>query len=333
MKRLAVVIVAVLFLLTMVPVSGARAQEVTGLPDGVKKAKISSYVDGDKIKVTLGGKRLELNFIGADAPEPRECYVAESNAAMKKLLSKGTVLYLETDATPVDSKGRLLRHVWAEGKGGKAFLVNAKLIRDGNAGWKAGDREDGNAKYADRYKKAEKDAKKAKNGLWAECDRLHSKARTKSQQRADPKAAEENPDSDGDGIADDVENQPDADEPADEPVDDYLTDLRADQAGLIQSFVELDAFIANPSSDTEAFFNVIAVLVTWQVTYEAWQGRDAAPGYEDVHAEWQLGLSLLNTAADQMTEGIDNDDQDRINEGVLNYFTGRSLVEGLSGRI
>jgi len=124
--------------------------------------------------VALGGERVELNFIGADAPEPGECYVEEANAAMKKLLPKGTVLYLERDEDDTDDKDRLLRHVWSEGDDGEAYLVNAKLIRDGNAGWKAKDAEGGNARYADRYEKAEKDAKTKKNALWAECDRLHS---------------------------------------------------------------------------------------------------------------------------------------------------------------
>lgn len=191
-RRLAVAFVALLLLTATgwLPVP-ASAQELDGLPVGAVRVKVSSYVDGDKIKVALDGERVELNFIGADAPEPEECYVAESNAAMKDLLPKGTVLYLERDADDTDGRDRLLRHVWAEGKSGEAYLVNAKLIRDGNAGWKAKDAEDGNAKYADRYEKAEADAKERGNGLWSECDRLHSKARTKSEQRASAERATE----------------------------------------------------------------------------------------------------------------------------------------------
>ena len=93
MKRL--VVLAILFVLTMVPTTTTHAQEVTGLPSRVEQVKVSSYMDGDKIKVALDGERVELSFIGADAPEPKECFVAESNAAMKELLPKGTILYLE----------------------------------------------------------------------------------------------------------------------------------------------------------------------------------------------------------------------------------------------
>lgn len=330
-RRPTLLLVAVL-VCTLLPWSAARAQDdrPTGLPQPVVQAKVSSYVDGDKIKVDLDGERVELNFIGADAPEPKECYATEANAAIRKLLPKGTVLYLQPDAVQADENGRILRHVWAEGKGGEAYLVNAKLIRDGIAGWKKQDADDGNAKYADRYEKAQADAQESKNGLWAECSRLHSKARTKSAQatsetRADAQRATE-------AAAPDPTRAPTMAPPV-AGEGDYLTDLQGDQAVLLQSFVELDAFIANPSSDTEAFFNVVVVLATWQVTYDEWQGRDAAPGFEDVHAEWQLGLSLLDSAADQIADGVDNGNQDRINEGVLNYLAGRGLVEGLSGRI
>jgi len=237
MKRVAAIVIAVLFVLTMIPVGAARAQEVTGLPADVEEVKVSSYGDGDTIKVNLDGERVMLNFIGADAPEPKECYGKESLAAMKKLLPKGTVLYLETDAVGTDAAGQLLRHVWTEGKGGKAYLVNAKLIRDGVAGWSD---DGGNAKYANRYEKAQADAKRSENGLWTECTRLHSKERTKSQQRADAqaadearaeeeaRAAEENADSDGDGIPSEVENQPDDSA----PVDDYFATGPATPAEL-----------------------------------------------------------------------------------------------------
>lgn len=190
-RRLAVAFVALLLLTATgwLPVP-ASAQELDGLPVDAVRVKVSSYVDGDKIKVALDGDRVELNFIGADAPEPKECHAEESNAAIKTLLPKGTVLYLEQDAENTDGKDRLLRHVWAEGKGGEAYLVNAKLIRDGTAGWKAADAEDGNAKYAERYEKAQADAQARGNGLWAECDRLHSKARTKSEQRASAERAD-----------------------------------------------------------------------------------------------------------------------------------------------
>jgi len=178
MKRL----VVLLFVLALLPTTPVRAQdEPSGLPAQVSEATVSSYVDGDKIKVKLKGSVQELNFIGADAPEPKECYATEANAAIRTLLPKGTVVYVEIDtAAQTDAKDRILRHVWAEGKGGKAYLVNAKLIRDGIAGWKSADAEAGNDRYADRYEKAQVDAKRSKNGLWAECDRLHSKARTKS---------------------------------------------------------------------------------------------------------------------------------------------------------
>lgn len=180
MMRIVSVVFTVVALVGQLSV--ARAADPEGLPEGVQSAEVAGQLDGDKITVEVDGETRELNFVGADAPEPGECYVKESNAAIEKLLPEGTPLWLETDAKATDNKDRLLRHVWASDKHGKAYLVNAKLIRDGIAGWKAKDAEDGNAKYADRYEKAQADAKEKKNGLWDECDRLHSKARTKSEQ-------------------------------------------------------------------------------------------------------------------------------------------------------
>lgn len=180
MTRIAPVVLILVALVGQLSI--ARAAEPEGLPAGVQSAEVAGHVDGDKIKVRVDGESHELNFIGADAPEPGECYVEESNAAVEKFLPEGTPLWLETDAKSTDNKDRLLRHVWASDKNGKAYLVNAKLIRDGIAAWKTKDAESGNAGYADRYEKAQADAKKRKNGLWGECDRLHSKARTKSEQ-------------------------------------------------------------------------------------------------------------------------------------------------------
>ena len=168
----------------LVPFRPSFAKKViTVLPVDVQQVKVSSYVEGAKIKVALEGQRVEFSFFGADTLEPGECYVEEAKDRMKALLPNGTVLYLERGEDVTEGKDRLVRHVRAEDDGG-AYLVNAKLIRDGNAGWKARDAEDGHAKYADRYERAESDANARGNGLWSECDRLHSQARTRPVQTA-----------------------------------------------------------------------------------------------------------------------------------------------------
>ena len=142
-------------------------------------------------------------------------------------------------------------------------MVNAKLIRDGNAGWKSQDAEDGNDKYADRYEKAQVSAKGSDNGLWAECSRLHSKARTKSQQRADAeaseaRAAQEQAAADEAAAAEAAaEEEAAAEAAAAVPVDDYFASGPATPAEkqYMREVRRVLAQIESPVADTVAISN------------------------------------------------------------------------------
>lgn len=170
LRRLATILVlGTLLLSTTTPI---QAAELEGLPEDAQEAEVSGHIDGDKIFVKVGDDQLELNFIGADAPEPDECHAEESSTAVKRLLKEGTVVYLEKDTKDRDGKNRLLRHVWTADKSGeKAYLINTKLVRDGLAAFQ--DKDDGNDKYNARLKKAQQQAKDKGVGIWENCGGPH----------------------------------------------------------------------------------------------------------------------------------------------------------------
>lgn len=159
----------------------AQETELEGLPDDVQEATVSGWVDGDKFKVEVAGEEdeQEVLMIGTDAPEIGngdddlgECYAQEAADALKKLLKKGLVVYLEQDEKDRDGKDRLLRYVWTADKDGrKAFMVNTKMIRDGFASFQT--KED-LTRRDKAMKKAEDQAKENNRGLWAACSGPHA---------------------------------------------------------------------------------------------------------------------------------------------------------------
>jgi hypothetical protein len=84
-----------------------------------------------------------------------------------------STVYLE-DEDVDDDDGHWLRDVWVEGKdGGKAALLNTKLVREGYAGNTVHNKDDG--KYFERLSDAQDNAKDAGRGLWGVCGGVHKK--------------------------------------------------------------------------------------------------------------------------------------------------------------
>ncbi len=96
---------------------------------------VVDVVDGDTVKVRVGGIVESVRVIGLDTPESRrpgtpvECFAREATTAAESLLAEGTTVGLEPDPTQDtrDRYGRLLAHVWlADGR-----LFAEAMIRDG----------------------------------------------------------------------------------------------------------------------------------------------------------------------------------------------------------
>jgi len=128
---------------------------------------VTKVVDGDTIKVSLGGKTETVRIVGINTPEtvdprkPVECFGAEASAKMKKLVENQKVS-LETDTTQSDRDryGRLLRFVFLP-DGNDVGLV---MIREGFAHESLYSTTP--HKYREIYLEAQKQAQEQGRGLW-----------------------------------------------------------------------------------------------------------------------------------------------------------------------
>ncbi|MGH2548062.1 MAG: thermonuclease family protein, partial [Thermomicrobiales bacterium] len=148
----------------------SSAQELpVGVPNGAVKATVTGFIDGDSIKVSLNRQGTVVELAGLDAPDSGECVGEEAAQRLKSLIPKPTTVYLQESGV-ADGK-EVTRFVWVLGKeGGKAYLLNTKLVREGYAGV-----SDVHAinRYGDRIEDSELDAKEAGKGLWGKCEGLH----------------------------------------------------------------------------------------------------------------------------------------------------------------
>jgi endonuclease YncB( thermonuclease family) len=90
------------------------------IPAGAEPTQLTRVVDGDTIRVTVGGIEEPVRLILIDTPEtsdpnnPPECYGQEATAYLEWLLSLGGTLSLERDVSDRDQFGRLLRYAWLD---------------------------------------------------------------------------------------------------------------------------------------------------------------------------------------------------------------------------
>jgi len=128
---------------------------------------VSEVLDGDTIRVDLGGEIETVKVIGLNAPDkvtakkPAQCFNAQAYKQAKKLLL-GKKVTLEEDVTQgdEDKDGKLLRHVYLTG--GVSF---AKLMVKDGYGFALNPKKP----YLNQKAllNAEQTAITAKKGLWA----------------------------------------------------------------------------------------------------------------------------------------------------------------------
>ncbi|MEM4725085.1 MAG: lamin tail domain-containing protein, partial [Candidatus Hadarchaeum sp.] len=120
-------------------------------------AQVVSVIDGDTIDVDIGGSIYRVRYIGINAPEMGQpCY--EQSTAENHALVAGQVVCLESDISPTDQYGRLLRYVYV----GDLF-VNAELVRRGYANVMT---IQPNVRYAELFRQLEREARQAGRGCW-----------------------------------------------------------------------------------------------------------------------------------------------------------------------
>ncbi|WP_339756156.1 thermonuclease family protein [Algoriphagus aquimarinus] len=148
------------FIFTLITIS-ATAQQQTEL------LKISKFVDGDTFWViNEDGTNEKIRLIGIDTPEARrtgrteiEYFGKEASAHVKALLI-GKRVRLVYDVGRYDRYKRTLAYVYLE----DGRFLNALLVQDGYA---TAATFPPNVKYAEYFKKLEKEARSRKAGMWA----------------------------------------------------------------------------------------------------------------------------------------------------------------------
>ena len=142
------------------------------VPVGAEPAQLASVIDGDTIRVNLGGVEEPVRLILIDTPEthdpddPPECYGQEATTYLSWLLSLGGQLYLESDVTDRDRYDRLLRYAWLDFGDGHPFLVNEVMVRSGYAALYTYPPD---VKYVEQIREAQTFAREQEYGLWSGC--------------------------------------------------------------------------------------------------------------------------------------------------------------------
>ncbi len=127
-------------------------------------AQVARVVDGDTIKVDIGGRQYTVRYIGMDTPEtvapnrPVE-YMGPEASAKNKALVEGKQVILVKDISETDKYGRLLRFVLVDG-----VFVNRELVRLGYAQTITYPPD---ISCKDAFRAVEKQAREQELGLWA----------------------------------------------------------------------------------------------------------------------------------------------------------------------
>jgi micrococcal nuclease len=150
---------------TPAPIPGAPTRPTGPTQD----ATLVRVVDGDTIRVMVGGVEERVRYIGIDTPELNRSspatpdpYAEAATEANAQLLAGGR-LVLEKDVSERDQYGRLLRDVWIERDGSWTF-VNLALVA---AGYAQVSTYPPDVKYVDAIRAAQRAAREEERGLWA----------------------------------------------------------------------------------------------------------------------------------------------------------------------
>jgi len=150
---------------TPAPIPGAPARPTGPTQD----ATLVRVVDGDTIRVMVGGVEERVRYIGIDTPELNtsspatpDPYAEAATEANARLLAGGR-LVLAKDVSERDQYGRLLRNVWVESAGAWTF-VNLALVAEGYAQVSTYPPD---VKYVDVLLAAQRAAREDDRGLWA----------------------------------------------------------------------------------------------------------------------------------------------------------------------
>jgi micrococcal nuclease len=143
-------------------------------------AAIVSWTDGDTLRIRTDNTTVIIRLIGIDTPESRynpraDLQVRElgrdlqtilalgraAKAAAVRLAPPGTTVRVEYDVQRLDRYGRTLAYLYLSDR----RMINEELVRQG---WAMVLTIPPNVRYADRFVRAQREARLNRRGLWAQ---------------------------------------------------------------------------------------------------------------------------------------------------------------------
>lgn len=145
------------------PQTDSQNNQSTSVDTQTDFVRVKRVVDGDTIELETGEK---VRYVGVNTPEsvkvnsPVECFGKIASDKNKEMV-EGKLVRLEKDVSDKDRYGRLLRFIYLE----DGTFVNDILVREGYARVSTFPPD---VKMATQFKTAEREARDAKRGLWAD---------------------------------------------------------------------------------------------------------------------------------------------------------------------
>lgn len=151
-------IFSVLIVIILMLVSSFTGYYILTNAEQEKTFNVTKVIDGDTVEIESGEK---VRLLGINAPEENEYYYQEAKERLTKLV-EGKLVKLETSSEDKDRYGRLLRYIFVDD-----LHANLRLLKEGYATVYIINPDE---QYYLEFKKAEKEAKESKLGLWTSSD-------------------------------------------------------------------------------------------------------------------------------------------------------------------
>lgn len=148
------VLLTVLIIIVLTSVSSFTGYYILTNAQHEKTFNVTEIIDGDTIEIEAGQK---VRLLGINSPEENEFYYQNAKDRLEKLV-EGKLVKLETSSEDKDRYGRLLRYIFVDDT-----FINLQLVKEGYATVYIVSPDE---KYYLEFKKAEKEAKESKLGLW-----------------------------------------------------------------------------------------------------------------------------------------------------------------------
>lgn len=123
--------------------------------------RLERVVDGDTIAVICAGEKSRVRLLRIDTPERDEAGYEAAAVALRRMIGHDPVrLEFEKPGLPVkDDYDRWLAYVYVRDQN-----LNVEMVR---SGWSEFWTRYGEGRFADAFRRAEREAREARRGMWA----------------------------------------------------------------------------------------------------------------------------------------------------------------------